>query len=396
MKKKTLITILFSNLLISCGSSFSYNCHNIIFLQDPEIGFISPLNSFITIDTYTEKQFAAIKEESDEQVLYVHRLVDRYHSYTGVNNIKTINDSYGSNEEIIVDEKLFNLIELGVQITKLTNGAFNIAMGSIIDVWKDKFNYPGTYDKDVVSSDVMNALTSVPSVDKIDQIIELNRSNLSIKLNTLEGALENVNLSLGGIGKGFALDVLSEFSLENKYNTFINAGSSSMLTIGDYPGVASDTWSIQYKNPSFDINKASTLFKINFNGTNSISTSGDIEQNFFIKDEDGNITIRHHILDMNTGYSNNYHRLVGLISEGVNCALLDAMSTALFNIEEIDDIKSCVETINNAFNVEINYFVCDPYEKDINSFKIFVNEKMNSLIDKKTISKEVKELIVVK
>ena len=60
-----------------------------------------------------------------------------------INNIKIINDSYGSGASIEVDEIIIDALKEGVKYTKLSNGRFNIISGSIVDVWDERFTSYG-------------------------------------------------------------------------------------------------------------------------------------------------------------------------------------------------------------------------------------------------------------
>ena len=395
---KSLLFLISLLTLSSCGGGepFKYHGYNCVFLNDPDIGFFAPFNSYVAIDTYSDKQFEFVKENAQERILYAHKITDRYHDFTNFSNLKTINDSYGTGKAIKVNEELFSLVKFAKEFTILSQGKFHLALGSVIDVWKDKFDYPGTFEKDVTDEFITKALTAVPSLEELDQVIVLDEQNKTIQLNGLEGALEPVKISLGGIAKGFGLDYISKMYQGTKFkDSKLDAGSSSIMTMGDYPGVASDTWSIKYRNPSFKQDKDEFLLRIKFNGSKSLSTSGDSEQNYLIKDNAGNIIIRHHILDSETGYSNNYHRFVGLISEGTSGMLLDALSTAIFNIQKTEDIQKFVSLVNETYHVDINYFVTNPYQGDLDKFELILNSGMNSYLDRNSLAKEIVKTTII-
>ena len=110
---------------------------------------ISYMDTFDTIVqnvgyTHTGEDFDRYSEEMHELLLYYNQLFDRYNSYEGMNNVKTINDNAGI-APVKVDEPLIDLLEQCVEWEEQSQGAVNVCMGSVLEIWHEyRERYIGT------------------------------------------------------------------------------------------------------------------------------------------------------------------------------------------------------------------------------------------------------------
>ena len=121
----------------------------------------------------------------------------------------------------------------------------------------------------------------------------------------------------------------------------------------------------------------------------NISNSGDYEKFFFTKDTN---TLRSHIINASTGFSDNYHRSAIVFSDTYSY-VLDVLSTTLMNLETIDEIKEMVKRFEDFYNTSIAYCIIDDFE---NGFKLSINEKFNDCIVENKISSIIKDIQVIK
>lgn len=98
-----------------------------------------------------------------------HQLTDIYHSYEGVNNVRTINRSAGI-EPVKVDEKLIDLLEFSKEMYTVTNGKCNIAMGSVLSIWH-KYREQGIDDPESAELPPVEDLVSASEHCSIDDLI---------------------------------------------------------------------------------------------------------------------------------------------------------------------------------------------------------------------------------
>ena len=143
MKRKLLLlSAIVPLLLTSCEKEDSYfkqfSVSNItsdtgrVRVVDSIYGTVSPFDTQILLQLYSSPSNAiTFSQDFDFLIKKYHALFDRYYSYTidgeKINNVKTINDSYGTNEAIKVDDILFETLKEAIEFTKETNGLFNIA-----------------------------------------------------------------------------------------------------------------------------------------------------------------------------------------------------------------------------------------------------------------------------
>lgn len=235
-----------------------------------------------------------------------------------------INASAGCEEGWPVSEELEDYIALCIRLSQDTEGAFDISIGALTELWNMDEAAANPEAFIVPNEESIAEALSVSGYEKIR--IENHRIYIP----------EGMKLDMGAIGKGIyltnALDILKK---EASYGV-ISAGGS-ILTYGSRPG--NSTWRVGIVDP-LDTSKTKTVIKVE--GINYISTSGDYER--FVE-QDG---IRyHHILNPLTGYpadssvrsvtvivSGDYEN--ASIREGSKYAglLSDAISTAVFVLGE--------------------------------------------------------------
>lgn len=314
---------------------------------------ITPFNTSISIKLPNSSVAKKLTPLFEEDVWKYHYLCDSHYNYGDIHNIKYINEHL--NENIVIDKDLYDLIDFGVKLTKLSKGTFNIALGSVIDIWEDKFNEDNIVS-DVDASLINEALKAVPNYSNIDNVIILNKNESSIKIDNSSLENKNVRLSIGSLAKGFTID-----HLNNKFNSehiLVNMGNSSIKTFNTNPNTLKDNWTIGLQNP---IAKSDDyIVTLEFNNTLNMSTSGDYQKYFDI-DIDGQKIRRHHILNGLTGYPLNYHHLINVVSSDEHSSMyLDGLSTCLFNLEHLDEINSFVDSFKQEFNLsELGYMVFD-------------------------------------
>ncbi len=347
--------------------------------------FVFPMNTITQLKMFYESQYNQVVDGFDEKIIQLSKEVDRYHDYTSINNIKTINDSCGSNQGIKVSDDLYELIDLGVQLTKLTKGNFHIAMGSLIDVYAPYFeeSKTPTYEEFPLATSVIDkALNAIPKYDEIENYIQLNEERKTITLNSYHG--EKVVLSLGAIAKGFVLQKAYDYLKTFDCSALFDAGSSTMATMGKNPTNKKNGWRITFRGPALS-NPQDFLCTVELQGDYFISTSGDYQQNFIYYDTDHQTKLMHHILDASIGKSNNYLRSVSLISKNASLAVLDALSTAMFNYSSLEEILNLLDQVKETFSYDISFVLVRPtYDEtrqiNLNEYNIDISNSFEQLI----------------
>lgn len=380
VKKQVFTSLLLTTFLLSCEIEKPSLINHVVdgyFLQDE---FVFPMNTITQLKMYYQDQYNEVSDRFDEIVISLSKEVDRYHDYEGLNNLKTINDSCGSGEYIKVSKELFELIRLSIELTKLSEGKFNLAMGNIIDLYSSKISedYVGREDTLFDEDIILNYVESIPSYDIIEDIIVLKSEDSSIMLNKYRD--NDVIISLGAIAKGYVMHKAYEYLKLFDYPALFDAGMSTMGTVNNK---SKDGWTIRLNTPSL-LSRNDVMLDFSFEGDAFISTSGDYQQYFKYKDENNNTRLMHHIIDPYTGISNNFLRSVTLLSKDANLAILDSLSTVIFNCYNDEEILSTIDLFEKTYNCKISYLISKPLinENDVydyESFNILVSSSFDSL-----------------
>ncbi|WP_430429668.1 FAD:protein FMN transferase [Maribacter litoralis] len=202
-----------------------------------------------------------------------------------------------------VDIELFNLIQRGIGISKLTDGAFDISYASMDKIWK--------FD---------GSMTVMPSEDSIKaSVAKVGFHNIILdkENHTVFLKLAGMKIGFGAIGKGYAADKAKELLKSKGVVAGIINASGDMNTWGKQPN--GKEWKVAITNP-MNKNKVFALLPIQ-NG--AVVTSGNYEKyvNF------NNIRYTH-IIDPRSGYP-----ATGIISVTVfapKAELADALATSVF------------------------------------------------------------------
>lgn len=212
-------------------------------------------------------------------------------------------------EAVSVSNDTFIVLKTALEHAELTNGAFNPAIGPLVNLW-------------AIGSDAPN----LPSQQKIDSALALcNWQDVQIG-ESIQGtpptvflAQRGMALDLGGIAKGYAADeVVAMLRKEGIERAIIDLGGN-IYGLGEKEN--GDSWRVGIKNP-FD-STGSPVLRIDVKNK-SVVTSGVYER-FFERDN----RRYHHLLDVNTGYpADNGLMSVTIVTE--SSMIADVLSTAVF------------------------------------------------------------------
>ena len=358
---------------------------------------VLPFNTQMTLTSYSNEAYEKLSPIYDYHIKRLHILFDRYNYYKDengniINNLKVINDSYASNKEIIIDEDLFNMLEMSIELSKLTKGYFNPTMGSLIDGWSKYFSPYGLTNEEFSIFDeetICSRTISIVNYEDLEEVIELNKEKSSVKFNKYSKAgIYNVIISLGAIAKGYAIDYMRQKYARHETPLLISGSASSSYLKGTNPNPKREgKWNIlinsSYKH---DYGESIPLLISSLSPERAVSTSGDYEQLFYYKNGD-NLIRRHHILNPYSGHSESYYRSITLYSES-RSDILDGLSTALFNINDFEIIKEVIGEVEETYNLNIDYL----FQKEVSDKKIelYYNEGFE-----KTINKYYEEIEVI-
>ena len=167
------------------------------------------MDTYINIKVNTTKNKKEIENIfNDIDYLYssYHKLSDKYNEYDGIVNVYYLNEILNNKEEIIIDSRLADIINLGIEYYDKTDGLFNIASGNLTSIWKE----------------FIDTCESLPS----NLNANVNINDIKLEENTFTKH-NDVKLDLGGISKGYVTELVGNYLEENKiYSYIINAGGN--------------------------------------------------------------------------------------------------------------------------------------------------------------------------
>lgn len=302
---------------------------------------------FDTVTIFTaycknEEEFNKYKDLVDKRMAEYHKLFNNYDKFENVNNFTTINENAGK-EKVKVDQKIIDIIKEGKKWYDETDGDIDIAYGRVLKIWLDlREAYEKDKDKIKLPSD--KELEEAAKHKNIDAI-EIDEKNKTAYIKDKE-----VQIDIGGIGKGYATELIKRELMEKGLKTGILSVGGDVAIIGENPTRKSGLFKIAIKDPS--LSEEHPYAAIVSVKNTSVVTSGDYERYFEL-----NGKRYHHIIDPATNYPSTKFKSVSVITDDI--ANADALSTALF-IKDLEEGKKLAK----KFNAEA-YWI----DQDGNTFK---------------------------
>ncbi|HEV2970125.1 MAG TPA: FAD:protein FMN transferase [Pirellulales bacterium] len=208
--------------------------------------------------------------------------------------------------EAEVEPRLFELLRFAHKLHRRTEGAYDITSGPLSKVW-GFYRRAGQMPSD---EELAPALTRVGS-----QHLAFDDERRTFRF--LKCGIE---INLGSIGKGYALDRCGELLEARGVSDFmLHGGQSSLLARGSHGMMAGEGWWVGLRDP---LRPAERLGEIRLRNR-ALGTSGSGKQFFYHEGRRYG-----HILDPRTG-----HPAEGMLSTTVlapTAAEADALSTAFF------------------------------------------------------------------
>jgi len=200
-----------------------------------------------------------------------------------------------------VEESLFSLLRLCQELCRETAGAFDITSGALSRCWgflKRQGRIPEPHE-----------------IERAKALVGGDKLLLDCESRAIRFARPGVEINLGSIGKGYALDRIAATMRGRVRSALLSAGSSSILAIGG----GNNGWAVGVRHP---LNKERRLAVARLRDA-ALSTSGGEEQFF---EYGGN---RYgHIIDPRTGMPTDRVASVTVIAP--SAAVTDALATAFY------------------------------------------------------------------
>jgi len=226
-------------------------------------------------------------------------------NYDPASEVSRFNDS-SSSDWFSVSAETAEVVELAQEISRLSDGAFDITVGPLVDLWG--FGPRPRGDRHPSDSKVAAVRRQVGY-----RHLKVRRSPAGLRKD-----IPALRIDLSAIAKGYAVDKLAEILIAQGVNDFVVEIGGEMRIKGRHPD--GRYWQVAIEKPEPGQRAVERVFPLTDTG---LATSGNY-RNFFI--EDGQ---RYgHTIDPATGRPVR-HRLSSATVLSSACARADALATAL-------------------------------------------------------------------
>ncbi len=259
-------------------------------------------------------QYPRATERAIQALDLLEPLEDQLSVYRPHSEVSEINRQAAS-RPVLIEARLCELLARGLHLNTVTRGAFDMTAGPLSRVW----GFHRRQGRLPEAAELQAALARVGS-----QHVRLDREQ-----QTIAFAAAGVELNLGGIGKGYALDRCSAWLLDEGISDFLmQGGRSSVLARGAQGGRSG--WQVDIRHP---LRPQQRLAAIHLS-QGCLGTSGSATQSFYHEGRRYG-----HILDPRTGWPADQLLSASVIAP--DAATADAVATAFYVLGVRDAVEVC-------------------------------------------------------
>ncbi|MGL4348691.1 MAG: FAD:protein FMN transferase [Chlamydiales bacterium] len=225
-------------------------------------------------------------------------------------------------EEKKLSPKLLELFAVADQVTKVSEGRFNPALGFIISLWKK----------------------SLEKSERIDQeMLESLRENLSWDAISLRNGVfckqTEVQFDFDGIAKGFGIDLLVERLRFSGYTNVYVDWAGDIAVSGNHP--KGRQWQIAIRNPISRMPDSEIIPLPNL----AIATSGDYEQYWEIDSKQYSHIIHPdtlHPIEIKEG------SIASVTVRAPSCAYADGLATSAMTFSNVENLLEWASKVQST------------------------------------------------
>ena len=250
-------------------------------------------------------QYAHASDEALRALDLVDELEARLTVYRETSEVVEINRR-AATEEVLVEPRLLELLEYALQLHEETGGAYDITSGPLSKVW-------GFYRRQGQIPDAAALGEALARVGSHQVEVSLDRQTIRFRQPGME-------LNLGSIGKGYALDRAAESLAAAGIDTFLwHGGQSSIFARGSRTGQGGAGWLVSIGDP---LRPGKELAQVRLRDR-ALGASGSGTQ--FFRHESRRYA---HILDPRTGWP--AEGVLSATALAPTAAQADALATAFY------------------------------------------------------------------
>lgn len=267
------------------------------------------MGTVVTAHVVGQSRHAADRESSATRALdwfdRVERACSRFDPESELNHL-----SAHVGEPVRVSDILFETVRFAVAVAEETKGAFDPTVGRLLAT--------AGFDRHHRTGRRVSAAPADDSASYRDIRVDEHQKTLMLE--------KPLAIDLGGVAKGFAVDLAARSLLEDGYEDFVIDAGGDLYLAGH--NANDDAWSVGIRHPR-DSNEIIERLLVS---DSAVCTSGDYER---IAPNPGDVT--HHIVDPRTQRSAGELASVTVVAPSTMTA--DALSTAVFVLGPLDGIE---------------------------------------------------------
>lgn len=266
--------------------------------KEPYVRHTFAFDTYITISIYEHDGEYTTGEICDGAASMLAELDDTL----SVKKEQSVISKINSGEQSQIDASIYYMLKNCVDLCELTDGAFDITLGNISEMWG--------FGEEALQKPDFDKLKDYAGKQNYKNI-EFDDDSLSMKLKS-----GDFSLDLGAAAKGYALDMLNGYLVNAGVTSASVDLGGSIMTIGSYNG---ENWTVSVT--SDETNSTAGTLSV---GETYIATSNGF--NRFVE-YDG--VKYHHIIDPDTAFpAQSDVKSVTVIT--ANGLIADALSTAFY------------------------------------------------------------------
>jgi len=252
---------------------------------------------------------------------------------------------------VIANHYLRTVIEKSLQVSQMTQGAYDITVAPLVNLWGFGFK-----NSDQVSPHVVDSILQFVGYQKLHMLPDGHITKDDPRMV----------LDASSIAKGYMCDIVGDFLRSKGIDNFMVEIGGEITCAGQNP--RGEFWGVGINEPIEDSLQTSTQLRDVLRLTDcSIATSGNY-RNYYYKDGRRYA----HIIDPHTGYPAQYDILSSTVIAS-NCLTADALATSFMVLGSQQSLR-----LLEADTTLMAYFICSTPGAD--TLSVIYSPKLKSFL----------------
>lgn len=268
----------------------------------------------VAADGFDSESLKKIEKCIEDTFSEVNQIYNKWNPDSEISKLNLLK----AGEKIPLSQKLYKLLVLTDTVHTLTNGKFDPTIEPLQSLWKQNL--------------LNNQIPTQQELDRLKSALGWSKIHFDSTFFWKDHSL--TSLDLGGIAKGYCIDLLTERISDLGYQDIYVEWGGEIRTLGSHP--ANRPWRIFISG--LDSSDPAKAVKVLDLCNESIATSGDYLQYWNFKNQSGQETKFFHIFNLETlsPLQQDTKRIASASVCAESCALADGLATAAMMFDDIE------------------------------------------------------------